>query len=123
MSNKNNKQKETKGGLEVLAPDVEHLRQQVIRAEYRARLWKADYETAYYSLELDKLAPAYQELITKQRKEQEEFRDRQIAMIEEMKKNTSSGLTIEEVDENGNVIVSEEEVVDTTHPIGEENEA
>ena len=82
------KKKPTNNGIEALPDEVEMLRQQVIRSEFRARLWKADYETAYYSLELDKLGPAYQTLIEKQRAEHAEREEKYKKIIEEMRKNS-----------------------------------
>lgn len=51
----------------------EMARQQVLRDELKARYQKAQFETAYYALEFDKLVPAYKELIDRQKQEQEDF--------------------------------------------------
>jgi len=49
------------GNKNLDTPQMEAMRQTVIEQELSARSWKAYYEKMYYSLEAEKLEPAYKE--------------------------------------------------------------
>ena len=69
-----------------LSPDMQTVREQILIDELKARHWKAQYETAYYHLEFEKILPAYRELIDRQRKENEEANKKHQEYIENLKK-------------------------------------
>lgn len=99
MSNKKTTKKEN-GITNGLSQDLMMVREQILADELRARHWKAQYETAYYHLEFEKILPAYKELIERQRAEKAEADKKHQEMMEELKKNIGE-LKIEEVGTTG----------------------
>jgi len=83
-----NKQKAKKvnGVDNGLSPDMQAVREQILIDELKARHWRAQYETAYYHIEFEKILPAYKELIDKQRKETEEANKKHQEYIQSLKK-------------------------------------
>lgn len=63
-------------------PTYEEVREAVLRDELKARHWKAQFETAYYFLEFEKVLPAYKELLDKKQQEEKELKEKMVTEIE-----------------------------------------
>lgn len=66
----------------VLNDKMEKMRAEVVELELRARYWKAQYEVRHFTLEAEKIQPAYNEYLEAQRVKNEEL---QKAYEEKMK--------------------------------------
>lgn len=70
-----------------LTPDQEAMRMQVVDLELKARYWKAQHDIRHYTLEAERIQPAYEEYLTiqkaKQEKAQQELEDMVKRMNEE----------------------------------------
>lgn len=93
--------KKTSNKLPELAPDIQRIREQVQLDELKARHWKAQYDTAFYHMQFDKLLPEYSAFLEKLEKEREEVAQKQKEYFEELKRLSEedlkdSGLTVEE---------------------------
>ena len=62
----------------------EQMRQQVIEQELSARSWKAYYEKMYYSMESEKLEPAYEEYRQRVNEKLEKFKAEQADMMKKL---------------------------------------
>jgi hypothetical protein len=70
--------KKNQNGVEnVLTPDLQKIREQVVADELKARHWRAQWETAYYHLEFEKILPEYETLLKKKEEERQEFLKKQ----------------------------------------------
>lgn len=87
-----NKKKSTNNGLAVLPANIQAIRDQVMVDELKARHWRAQYETAYYHMEFDKLLPAYTEFLQKLQEQREEVEKQQKEHMEEIMKMASEGV-------------------------------
>lgn len=73
MSAKNNNKKNTtNGNPNLLTPQQEAMRAEVVERELRARYAKANWEIVHYSLETEKLQPEYQAYVQKEQAKIEE---------------------------------------------------
>lgn len=59
-------------GVNQLTPSQEEMRMTVVEYELKARYWEAMWKVRYYTLECEKLNPAYEEHTANLRKIQEE---------------------------------------------------
>lgn len=100
MSNKK-QTKVTNGVGNILTPDMEAIRQGVVMDELKARHWKAQYEIAYYHLELEKILPSYNEMLDKKRAEAAEEEKKRKEFFEKLQAEQNLGeLKVEEVGPN-----------------------
>lgn len=79
---------------------LQSIRDQVLVDELKARHWKAQYETAYYHMEFDKLLPDYTAFLEKLQKEREEAEQKQKEYMDQIKKEAAelkSGFNVEEL--------------------------
>lgn len=93
---KNNK---TNGVENVLTPDLIKMREQVVADELKARHWRAQYETAYFHLEFEKIIPEYEALLKRKEEERQEFLKKQQEYFESLNKvTTEEGVTLSEAE-------------------------
>lgn len=78
-------------GAVQLAAEMEAIRLSVISDELKARHWKAQYETAYYHLEFEKILPEYQALLDKKKAEFEVQQKELQEMINKMNEEAAKG--------------------------------
>jgi peptidyl-tRNA hydrolase len=106
--------KKVNGNDNVLTEQMEAARQDLIQREMRARFAKANYEIMHYSLEGEKLQPAYKEYvereqakIAEQKKQYQEFLDKikKEDGEEGLTDEVSSELSESEIESNSNLVV------------------
>lgn len=78
--------KATNGVDNVLTPDLQRVREQVVVDELKARHWRAQWETAYYHLEFEKIIPQYEELLKRKEDERQAFLKKQQEYFESLDK-------------------------------------
>lgn len=84
-------------------PSMEEMRAKVVEQELSARSWKAYYEKMYYSMEAEKIEPAYREYqqrmaerLEKEKKEYEEFLAKMKEQLAAVNKDSLGTLNIDE---------------------------
>lgn len=97
------KNKQASNGVDnVLTPQLQQIREQIVVDELKARHWRAQYETAYYHLQFEKILPEYTDLLQRLQKEREEMLQANQEAVEKMLKEADeatleqSGIKIEE---------------------------
>lgn len=91
--------KKTNGVVNILTPEQEQQRAQIVDLELKARYWEAQWKIRFYTLESEKLQEEYDDFLEKQKQLQEKA-------MEEFQK------AIEKMNEK-----KDTEVVDTTNPL------
>jgi|SRR5688572_17694433 len=81
-----------------VARQHELMRERVIGVELQARFWKAQYDVRLYTLEAEKLQPAYLEYLKEQQKVTDELNKQYEDNLEKLKANPE--LTIEALQSN-----------------------
>lgn len=79
-------------GVTQLTEEQEQMRMQVVDLEYKARWWEAQWKIRYYTLETEKLQPAYNDYLEAERVKREEFEK---MLREQLEKNQEAGVAIE----------------------------
>lgn len=97
-----NKSKLKNGNVDIDTDQMAAMRQQVVEQELSARSWKAYYEKMYYSLESEKLEPAYKEYQERMRVRMEEEKKKMNEFIKTLQENAPEGVNVEE--QEGKVI-------------------
>lgn len=93
-------------GTAQLPDGTEQRRLEAIELEIKARYWKAQYDIRYYTLEAEKIQPAYDEWLKNQREKQEKA---QQELQENIKKLQENGAAITE---DGQPIPEGAEIID-----------
>lgn len=99
-------------GQAMLAPNLQTVRESVMVDELKARHWRAQYETAYFHLEFEKILPEYEALLKRKEAEREEFIKKQQEFVDQANKVAGEqGLQINEdtPQVSGNLIISPDE--------------
>lgn len=94
-------------------PSYEELREGVLLDELKARHWKAQWETAYYHLEFEKILPEYRALL-----EQKEAEARQ-KMEEQLKEMMEKSQPMEDVEVTEEMLRLNPEMVEQGIKVGE----
>lgn len=100
-------QQQRKNGVEnVLTPQQQHMREQVVDLELKARYWEAQWKIRHFTLEAEKIQPEYDAYIEEQRKINEELQEQMQARLKEI-----NGLA-----EEGKVDVEAKEIAEPVNP-------
>jgi hypothetical protein len=103
MSNKSKQKVTVNGNQDLDTPQMKAMRQLVVEQELSARSWKAYYEKMYYTIESEKIEPAYNECVERQNKRKQEIND----LMEKIKNNSVDEFNQENSDK-GKIELSEE---------------
>lgn len=89
----------------------EQMRQTVIEQELSARSWKAYYEKMYYSMEAEKIEPAYDEYKARMAEKLEKFKTEQADMMKKLEE----AMKESEGKVDGDITSVEEPVIENTN--------